>query len=118
MVRIDSANTIGAYVHSGRIGVLVELKGGDVELARGLAMHVAAMNPQYVSPAQVPAEFVAKEKEIALAQMSDKDKAKPAAIQEKMISGKVNKRSEEQTSALQSLMRISYAVFGFKKKNK
>src|SRR3546814_18042585 len=53
-------------------------------------MHVAAMNPQYVSPAQVPAEFVAKEKEIALAQMSDKDKAKPAAIQEKMIRGKVN----------------------------
>src|SRR3546814_14156516 len=84
MVRIDSANTIGAYVHSGRIGVLVELKGGDVELARGLAMHVAAMNPQYVSPAQVPAEFVAKEKEIALAQMSDKDKAKPAQIPEKM----------------------------------
>src|SRR3546814_14307662 len=58
-------------------------------------MHVAARNPQYVSPAQVPAEFVAKEKEIALAQMSDKDKAKPAAIQEKMISGKVNKTLAE-----------------------
>ncbi|PKM14457.1 MAG: elongation factor Ts [Gammaproteobacteria bacterium HGW-Gammaproteobacteria-2] len=95
LVRIDSANTIGAYVHGGRIGVLVEIKGGDIELARGLAMHVAAMNPQYVSPAQVPAEFVAKEKEIALAQMSDKDKAKPAEIQEKMISGKVNKTLAE-----------------------
>jgi elongation factor Ts len=95
LVRIDSANTIGAYVHGGRIGVLVEIKGGDIELARGLAMHVAAMNPQYVSPAQVPAEFVAKEKEIALAQMSDKDKSKPAEIQEKMISGKVNKTLAE-----------------------
>ncbi|PKM08049.1 MAG: elongation factor Ts [Gammaproteobacteria bacterium HGW-Gammaproteobacteria-4] len=95
MLRIDSANTIGAYVHGGRIGVLVELKGGDADLARGLAMHVAAMNPQYVSPAQVPAEFVAKEKEIALAQMSEKDKAKPAEIQEKMISGKVNKTLAE-----------------------
>jgi len=95
MVRIDSANTIGAYVHGGRIGVLVEAKGGDAELARGLAMHVAAMNPQYVSPAQVPAEFVAKEKEIALAQMSEKDQAKPAPIQEKMISGKVNKTLAE-----------------------
>jgi len=95
MVRIDSANTIGADVHGGRIGVLVEAKGGDAELARGLAMHVAAMNPQYVSPAQVPAEFVAKEKEIALAQMSEKDQAKPAPIQEKMISGKVNKTLAE-----------------------
>ncbi|MDP1697958.1 MAG: translation elongation factor Ts [Xanthomonadaceae bacterium] len=95
MLRIDSANTIGAYVHGGRIGVLVELKGGDADLARGLAMHVAAMNPQYVSPAHVPAEFVAKEKEIALAQMSEKDKAKPAEIQEKMISGKVNKTLAE-----------------------
>ena len=78
MVRIDSANTLAAYVHGGRIGVLVELKGGNDELARGLAMHVAAMNPPYISPAHVPADFVAKEKEIALAQV--KDTGKPPEI--------------------------------------
>jgi elongation factor Ts len=89
MARIDSAHNVGAYVHGGRIGVLVELKGGDVELARGLAMHIAAMNPPYVSPDQVPAEIVAKEKEIALAQV--KDTGKPPEILEKMIGGKVNK---------------------------
>src|SRR3546814_1292689 len=48
MVRIDSDNNVAAYVHGGRIGVLVEVKGGDAELARGLAMHIAAMNPPHV----------------------------------------------------------------------
>ncbi len=89
--RIDNGDNVGAYVHGGRIGVLVNLKGGSAELARGVAMHVAAMNPPYLSPAQVPSEIVEKEKEIALAQMTDKDRAKPAEIQEKMISGKINK---------------------------
>ena len=93
MARIDSANTVGAYVHGGRIGVLVELKGGDIELARGLAMHIAAMNPPYISPDQVPAEIVQKEKDIALAQV--KDTGKPAEILEKMIGGKVNKALSE-----------------------
>ncbi len=95
MARMESANTIGAYVHGGRIGVLVEVKGGDADLARGLAMHIAAMNPPHISPAHVPAEFVAREKEIALAQV--KDSGKPAEILEKMISGKVAKTISEIT---------------------
>jgi elongation factor Ts len=97
MVRLSSANTVAAYIHGGRIGVLVELKGGDADLARGLAMHVAAMNPPYNKAADVPAEFVAKEKEIELAKMSDKDRAKPAEILEKIISGKINKIVNEVT---------------------
>jgi len=95
MARMESANTIGAYVHGGRIGVLVEVKGGNAELARGLAMHIAAMNPPHISPAHVPAEFVAREKEIALAQV--KDSGKPAEILEKMIAGKVAKTVSEIT---------------------
>ncbi|HJR14718.1 MAG TPA: translation elongation factor Ts [Rhodanobacteraceae bacterium] len=95
LVRTDNAPVLGAYVHGGRIGVLVGLAGGDAELARGIAMHIAAMNPQYVAPENVPAEFVAKEKEISLAQMSEKDKQKPAEIQEKMITGKVRKTLNE-----------------------
>ncbi len=95
MARIDSTDTIGAYVHGGRIGVLVEMKGGNDELARGIAMHIAAMNPPYISPAHVPAEFVEREKEIALAQV--KDSGKPAEILEKMISGKIAKTVSEIT---------------------
>jgi elongation factor Ts len=93
IARVDSDNTLAAYVHGGRIGVLIELKGGNADLARGLAMHVAAMNPPYISPAHVPAEFVAREKEIALAQV--KDTGKPAEILEKMISGKIAKTVNE-----------------------
>ena len=93
VARVDSSNTVAAYVHGGRIGVIVELKGGNAELARGLAMHVAAMNPPYISPAHVPADFIEREKEIALAQV--KDTGKPQEILEKMIAGKIAKTVNE-----------------------
>ena len=91
LARLESANNVAAYVHSGKIGVLVEVAGGDADFARGIAMHVAAMNPPHNKAADVPAEFVAKEKEIELAKMSDKDKQKPAEILEKIIGGKIAK---------------------------
>ncbi|WP_024890681.1 translation elongation factor Ts [Luteimonas huabeiensis] len=97
VARIESAHNVAAYVHGGRIGVLVEVKGGDAELARGIAMHVAAMNPPYNTAADVPADFIAKEKEIELAKMSEKDKAKPAEILEKIIGGKLAKIVNEVT---------------------
>ena len=98
LVKVDGNNTVGAYVHTnGKIGVLVDLAGGNAELANGLAMHVAAMNPPHNKAADVPAEFIAKEKEIELAKMTDKDKAKPAEILEKIISGKINKIINEVT---------------------
>ncbi|HET6586238.1 MAG TPA: translation elongation factor Ts [Oleiagrimonas sp.] len=97
MVRVESDGVIGNYIHGGRIGVLVALEGGSAELAKGIAMHVAAMNPQYISVEDVPAEFVEKEKEIAKGQMSEKDQSKPAEILEKIISGKVNKVVSELT---------------------
>ena len=97
MVSMNTGNHVAAYVHGGKIGVLVELAGGDADLARGLAMHVAAMNPPHNKAADVPAEFVAKEKEIELAKMSEKDKAKPADILEKIITGKIAKIVNEVT---------------------
>ena len=93
LVTVAAKSQLGSYVHGGRIGVLVEIEGGNEELARGIAMHVAAMNPPYVSPDSVPAEIVAKEKEIALAQV--KDSGKPPEILEKMISGKLRKTLAE-----------------------
>jgi elongation factor Ts len=81
---------VGSYVHgTNRIGVLVSLKGGDRELAKDVAMHVAAVNPQYATPADVPADVVAKEKEILTAQAQES--GKPAEIIEKMIGGRINK---------------------------
>ncbi len=87
----DAANgVIGAYVHGNqRIGVLVELQAGDQDLARDVAMHVAAVNPQVVSPDDMPEEVVEKEKEIYTAQALDS--GKPAEIVEKMIGGRIKK---------------------------
>ncbi len=80
---------IGSYVHGTRIGSLVGLKGGDESLARDLAMHVAAANPQFVAPADVPADVVAKEREILAAQATTE--GKPPAIVEKMVDGRLRK---------------------------
>ncbi len=90
-----SDGLLGSYVHGGRIGVLVELDGGTAELARDLAMHVAAMSPAYVSPEEVPEEVLQKEKEILAAQAQDS--GKPAEIVEKMVSGRLHKHLAEIT---------------------
>ncbi len=88
---VEAANgTVGTYVHStGRIAVLVGLKGGDVELAKDVAMHVAAVNPQVVRQEDVSADVIAKEKEIYTAQAAES--GKPADIVEKMVLGRVKK---------------------------
>ncbi len=95
LTRIDSAGTLGSYVHGGRIGVLVELEGGDEELARDLAMHVAALSPAYATADDVPADVLAKEKEILVAQAQDS--GKPAEIIEKMVEGRLRKYLAEIT---------------------
>jgi len=95
--RVANAGPLATYSHGGKIGVIVALKGGSDELAKGIAMHVAAMNPPYVKAEDVPVDFIAKEKEIALAAMSDKEKNKPADILEKIVSGKINKIVSEVT---------------------
>ena len=89
-----AAGVVGGYVHSNnRIAVLVELKGGTVELAKDIAMHVAAVNPTVVSADQMPAEIVEKEKDIIKAQP---DMAgKPAEIVEKMVMGRISKFLKE-----------------------
>ena len=86
-----SGDTVGAYLHGHRIGVLVVLKGGSDELAKHVAMHVAASNPAVVSPDQVSEELVAKEKEIFLQLNADKIAGKPENIVENMIKGRINK---------------------------
>ena len=83
-------DVIGDYVHgNNRIGVLVALKGGDETLARDVAMHVAAVNPQFVNSDQVPEDVIAKETEIFSAQAAES--GKPAEIIEKMVGGRIRK---------------------------
>ena len=86
---LHAPERIGAYVHGTRIGTLVGLQGGHEALARDLAMHVAAANPQFVAPSDVPADVVAKEREILSAQAAAE--GKPAAIVEKMVEGRLRK---------------------------
>ena len=89
MAGLSSEGTIGSYIHGGRIGVLVELEGGDEELAKDLAMHVAALSPAYATADEVPAEVLNKEKENLVAQAADS--GKPAEIIEKMVEGRLRK---------------------------
>lgn len=86
-------NVIGTYLHGNRIGVIVELDGGTVELARDIAMHIAASKPIVVAPENVSAELVAKEKEIYMAQAATS--GKPQEIIEKMVVGRLKKFLDE-----------------------
>lgn len=80
---------LGSYCHGSRIGVLVELHGGNGALAKDIAMHIAASRPMYVRPEDVPAELLDQEREIIRAQSADSNK--PAAILEKMVEGRIRK---------------------------
>jgi elongation factor Ts len=91
--RVKSEGVVGQYIHGSRIGVLVNLKGGDAALAKDIAMHVAASGPIVVSKDQVPEEVVNKEREIFTAQAQES--GKPQEIIEKMIGGRINKFLDE-----------------------
>jgi elongation factor Ts len=92
VISVEGDN-LGAYVHGARIGVIAILQGGDEELAKDIAMHVAAASPQFVRPEDVPAEVVAKEKEIQLDIAVQS--GKPTDIAEKMVSGRMKKFTGE-----------------------
>jgi len=88
--RYESSNgLIATYLHGTRIGVLVEIIGGDITLGRDIAMHVAASKPVCVDESGVSAELIAKEKDIYSAQAAES--GKPADIIEKMVGGRIKK---------------------------
>jgi elongation factor Ts len=90
---LSSPDHLGAYVHGTRIGALVAIKGGAASLAYDLAMHVSWSNPRYLSPAQVPPEVVAKEREILTSQAQSE--GKPPEIVAKMVEGRLRKALNE-----------------------
>jgi elongation factor Ts len=108
--RIASEGLVEAYIHpGGRIGVLLEVNAETDFVARNeefklfvhdIAMHVAAANPTYVTRADVPADVLAKEKEILAAQVVEEAKNKPANVIEKIVEGRLNKKFYQETCLL------------------
>jgi elongation factor Ts len=90
---ISSDSPLAVYRHGTRIGVVVVLSGGEDVLGHDLAMHIAAINPQYLSTDDVPADQLARERDILAAQVAQDPKAagKPAEIVAKMVDGKIRK---------------------------
>ena len=98
--KIETEGCVASYSHGGgRIGVLVELVADEVneavlEAGKNVAMQIAALNPQFVNRAAVPADFLAKEREILLEQAT-KESNKPLNIIEKMVEGRLAKELKE-----------------------
>ena len=92
-VMLVEGDNLGTYVHGSRIGVITKLVGGTDELAKDLAMHVAANSPQFVKPEDVSAEVVAKEREIQIDIAINS--GKPKDIAEKMVEGRMKKFTGE-----------------------
>lgn len=106
-----SSGVVGAYVHSNnRIAVLVELTGGSEEVAKDVAMHVAASNPQVVHPEDMPAEALEKEKEVIKAQPDME--GKPAEIVEKMMGGRIKKFLKENSLVEQPFVKNPEVTVG------
>ena len=90
LVRVEG-DVVGGYLHGNKIGVAVVLKGGTVELAKDIAMHVAASNPEFLLPSEVSAEAIEREKAVFLSLNADKIAGKPENIVENMIKGRISK---------------------------
>lgn len=106
LIKAGAGEVIGSYLHAGsKIGALVRVKGEKAteEAARDVAMHVAAMGPRFISRDQVPADVVAREKDVFKA--SPELTGKPENIQEKIISGKLNRFYSESCLAEQPFIK-------------
>ena len=91
----NTEGLLASYLHGARIGVMVDMTGGSVELARDIAMHIAASNPSAVDASEVDPVLIEKEKEIFTAQALES--GKPPEIVEKMIGGRIKKYLKEIT---------------------
>ena len=94
LARVEG-DVVGAYLHGNKIGAVVVLKGGDVELAKNIAMHVAASNPEFLDASEISAEAIEREKNVFLQLNADKIAGKPENIGENMINGRITKFKAE-----------------------
>jgi len=100
---VESRGNVGTYVHGTRIGVLVDLDGGDLAFARDIAMQIASLAPRYVAGDDVPKELLDKEREIIAAQTAEEKK--PPEILAKMVEGKLRKFVDEITLTGQTFVK-------------
>jgi elongation factor Ts len=104
------------YLHNNKIGVILELSNDDSELGKGLAMHIAALNPLYISEKQVPAKVIEKEKEIISGriqiELTESGQTKPDKIIEKMATGRIKKFLSEITLVGQKFVKDDKLTVG------
>ncbi len=100
---ISTEGLLGQYIHGNKIGVVVELKGGDEALAKDIAMHVAATNPNALNEAALDANLIAKEKEIAKAEAENS--GKPEKIIGRIVDGKIAKFIKDNTLVGQAFVK-------------
>ncbi|ODC04235.1 translation elongation factor Ts [Terasakiispira papahanaumokuakeensis] len=116
VLEAPAGGTVGEYVHGGRIGVLTQLTGGNADVAKDIAMHVAAVNPRVCRPEDMPQSELDHEKEIIKAQ-PDMD-GKPEEIKEKMATGRLKKYLSENSLIEQPFVKDpSQTVAEFAKAN-
>ena len=94
-IEIIEGNTLGSYVHNGKSGVIVSLSGGNEELARDIALHIAAMKPEYLKKEDIPQEKIDLARELFEKEVNESDK--PEDIKAKMLQGKIDSYFKEIT---------------------
>jgi elongation factor Ts len=102
-IEIVPGKDLGIYIHNGKVGTIVSLEGGSGELARDVAMHIAAMKPEYKSVADVPENTKNSVREIFMKEVEGSDK--PAEIKEKMLQGKIDAYFKEKALMSQSFIK-------------
>ncbi|OGI95317.1 translation elongation factor Ts [Candidatus Nomurabacteria bacterium RIFCSPLOWO2_01_FULL_42_17] len=105
-----SGDMLGAYVHNNKIAVIVSLAGGSVELAKDIAMHIAAMKPEYITEAEITPDAKATMIEIFEKEIANVDK--PAEIKKKMLEGKINTYFKEKTLLNQAFIKDGTETVG------
>ncbi len=115
LVRIEGQN-LGTYVHNGKSGVIATLEGGDETLAKDIAMHIAAMKPEYLDKSQIEGSKVNLAKELFSEEVEKSDK--PADIKEKMLAGKIDSYFKELTLLDQMFIKDGNLSIGNLLKNK
>jgi len=114
-VRYETAGKVAAYLHGAKIGVLVDLAGGEEQVGKDVAMHIAAMKPVALTSADVPAELIAKERSVAEGKADEANKeliaagkpAQSAEITAKRIDGAVQKYLKEVSLADQVFVKAA-----------
>ncbi len=102
-VYLVEGNTIGSYVHNHKKAVVVSLSGGDSELAKDIAMHIAAMNPEYINESEITEEAKNMMTEVFQKEVASIDK--PEDIKKKMLEGKLNTYFKEKTLVNQAFIK-------------